>query len=491
MTTENLSTLKIHKLSQAQYERELEAGRIDESALYLTPDEDIDLSNYATKDELSKKADIAIIEELEEALESKIYTENDEPENAPDGSLWIDLDEEGASIEIPDIDLEGYATEEYVDNAVSSIPQPDFEATEGEAGYVLNRPGYRKVNKYLYAEVNTLDRGSYCLVDFNVTTGNYTDFLKYDDLVKDYNRKYDYYFYYEMISTSVIKINQKVRQRIKKLDDENCYFDLSTNPVTLMSFYIIHNRELLSDELKEKITNNGIWFIVDGEQARTKYKNFKFWEYIYTKFDELLIPDSVMFKRDMGDYATTDYVDDAVASVDVPDVDLTGYATEKYVDDAIAAIDIPSGGSGGIDLGDFRLITQFSTEEGVSNYEVTQDDNGNAFELDEMILMIDAQDSSDFGYHSFWINNVQPIYYAHSFKEKTEMTLFTKKGNRIYFIGACSSEGVNDDYSHMACNNRDFRNYGITKVVNGKMRYFKLARHTSTTGTFIVTILGR
>lgn len=39
MITENLSTLKIHKLTQAQYERELAAGRIDENALYLTPDE--------------------------------------------------------------------------------------------------------------------------------------------------------------------------------------------------------------------------------------------------------------------------------------------------------------------------------------------------------------------------------------------------------------------------------------------------------------------
>lgn len=41
MITENLSTLKIHKLTQAQYDRELEAGNIDESALYLTPEEEI------------------------------------------------------------------------------------------------------------------------------------------------------------------------------------------------------------------------------------------------------------------------------------------------------------------------------------------------------------------------------------------------------------------------------------------------------------------
>ena len=40
MNTENLSTLKINKLTQAQYDRELEAGRIDENALYLTPYEE-------------------------------------------------------------------------------------------------------------------------------------------------------------------------------------------------------------------------------------------------------------------------------------------------------------------------------------------------------------------------------------------------------------------------------------------------------------------
>jgi hypothetical protein len=53
LITENLSTLKIHKLSQTQYERELVAGRIDPNALYLTPDEEIDLSNYVTKEEMA------------------------------------------------------------------------------------------------------------------------------------------------------------------------------------------------------------------------------------------------------------------------------------------------------------------------------------------------------------------------------------------------------------------------------------------------------
>ena len=56
MITENLSTLKIHKLSQKQYERELENGNIDETALYLTPDQEIDLSPYATLEDIKDKA---------------------------------------------------------------------------------------------------------------------------------------------------------------------------------------------------------------------------------------------------------------------------------------------------------------------------------------------------------------------------------------------------------------------------------------------------
>ena len=52
MITQNLPTLKIHQLTKTQYERELAAGRIDPNAIYLTPDEAIDLSNYVTKEEL-------------------------------------------------------------------------------------------------------------------------------------------------------------------------------------------------------------------------------------------------------------------------------------------------------------------------------------------------------------------------------------------------------------------------------------------------------
>lgn len=48
MQTTNISTLKINKLTKAQYERERDAGNLDENALYLTPDDGLDASDIAS-----------------------------------------------------------------------------------------------------------------------------------------------------------------------------------------------------------------------------------------------------------------------------------------------------------------------------------------------------------------------------------------------------------------------------------------------------------
>lgn len=56
MITENVSTLKINKLTKAQYERELAAGRIDENALYLTPDNILSISEGGTNATTEKDA---------------------------------------------------------------------------------------------------------------------------------------------------------------------------------------------------------------------------------------------------------------------------------------------------------------------------------------------------------------------------------------------------------------------------------------------------
>lgn len=57
-STETLPTLKIHRLTQEEYDQELENGTLEENALYLTPDEEIDLSGYATVKDLETKASV-------------------------------------------------------------------------------------------------------------------------------------------------------------------------------------------------------------------------------------------------------------------------------------------------------------------------------------------------------------------------------------------------------------------------------------------------
>ena len=76
MITNNMSTLKIHKLTQEQYERELNAGRIDESAIYLTPYKEVDLSGYATQEQINLLS--SEIDKLKASVETWTFTLEDD-----------------------------------------------------------------------------------------------------------------------------------------------------------------------------------------------------------------------------------------------------------------------------------------------------------------------------------------------------------------------------------------------------------------------------
>ena len=98
MITENLSTLKIHKLTQAQYDRELAAGNIDENALYLTPDEGTtleDLGVTATVKELNYLHDLAGDRVLTTNPSGYVYASEIDPSAA--SSAYIRIGHYGSS----------------------------------------------------------------------------------------------------------------------------------------------------------------------------------------------------------------------------------------------------------------------------------------------------------------------------------------------------------------------------------------------------------
>ena len=105
MITENLSTLKIHKMSEAQYRRELAAGNIDATSLYLTPDEEIDLSGYAKLAQLDDKLD----KNLGSAENGKILSVNENGDIIPVDigektyKTFADLGLDDKTATIPDI----------------------------------------------------------------------------------------------------------------------------------------------------------------------------------------------------------------------------------------------------------------------------------------------------------------------------------------------------------------------------------------------------
>lgn len=119
---------------------------------------DIDLSNYVTKSELQAKLDA-----LDINIDLSSYATKEELTNAINS---IDLSSYALKTEIPTVpSLDGYATTEYVDNAVSNIPTTDLTdyATKEYVSTAINSiPAtdlsnyYTKAETYSKTEVDTL-----------------------------------------------------------------------------------------------------------------------------------------------------------------------------------------------------------------------------------------------------------------------------------------------------------------------------------------------
>lgn len=136
MITENLSTLRIHKLTQEQYNRAREAGQLEENAIYLTPDDASNPGGFATEEYVDEKiADLV--------LESAQADWNQEDESKPD---FIHN-----KPEIPSI--EGLATIEYVDSKFEEVDggsfdqvQADWNVTdEDDPAFIKNKPDLSQV----------------------------------------------------------------------------------------------------------------------------------------------------------------------------------------------------------------------------------------------------------------------------------------------------------------------------------------------------------
>lgn len=123
MITENLSTLKIHKLTQAQYDRELAAGNIDANALYLTPDEAKNIEIDTTLTQSGMAADAKIVGD----------TINEVIENKQSKPFYVTIVSNGDATGVSD-----YTYEEIVDYYSQGIPV--YCLLISDSGEILRMP---------------------------------------------------------------------------------------------------------------------------------------------------------------------------------------------------------------------------------------------------------------------------------------------------------------------------------------------------------------
>lgn len=164
MITQNLSTLKIHKLTQAQYERELEAGRIDENAIYLTPDEGADLSIYALKE------DIPDISNKVDKVEGKGLSTNDYTTTEKNKLAGIAA---GAEVNVqPDWSQNDETAPDYIKNRTHYV-YSDIALEEYVNGTTWYYDGYRgysfNSNTNLHKKAQEIhENGNYSLLQVKV-----------------------------------------------------------------------------------------------------------------------------------------------------------------------------------------------------------------------------------------------------------------------------------------------------------------------------------
>jgi hypothetical protein len=153
MKTENLSTLKINRLTQEQFDREKAAGRLEENALYLTPDNDSDSGVYVGSGEMPEDCNVQIdpdgdsytLEDLKG--ESGVYVGSGEmPEDCN-----VQIDPEGDSFTLEDLKGEpgvyvgpGDMPEDYnvqIDPDGDTFTLDELKGTDGKSAYEYAKEG--------------------------------------------------------------------------------------------------------------------------------------------------------------------------------------------------------------------------------------------------------------------------------------------------------------------------------------------------------------
>ena len=135
MKTENISTLKIQKLTKDQFQNGLENNILDDTSIYLTP---VEVKDYALKSDLNTKADL-IDNKIPEEQIPDIYLPK-EMVGSPNGVATLDAEGKVPLSQLPDNIGNGGGN-----NPITPDPQIQTDYNQNDdtqIDYIKNRPFY-------------------------------------------------------------------------------------------------------------------------------------------------------------------------------------------------------------------------------------------------------------------------------------------------------------------------------------------------------------
>lgn len=198
----------------------------------------------------------------------------------------------------------------------------------GAAGYTYKILGYKDNELHYESEiVEDVAPITYSISDLGDGTcdgmnvwfyGDVAQDLEVENIIQDI--KVDYVEWYKD-TTATLMAKQKTPMRVKT--KSNLEYAIANYDET--GAFIDKTDWIAGDEIDHSYA--------DGTYAniavRTKNEEKIFTADMLKDIEVQIIPD---------DYATVEYVDNAIANIDIPEVDFTGYATEDYVNTQIEAI---------------------------------------------------------------------------------------------------------------------------------------------------------
>lgn len=165
--------------------------------------------------------------------------------------------------------------------------------------------------------------------------------------------------------------------------------------------------------------------------------------------------------------------------------------TEMSVGDVIKVLAVDDNGiptAWGKEAGAWRTIAEITTTTDVGQYEITQDINGNSFELSEVIMSFHYEGTLQ-QYQLVYINGVN-VSFRHANNTLYQTLLLRKIGNSLYGLNTGASDKHISDMDNTMQGNGVYFNLfpNDEKITSIK---FGTYQNTSSSYAYTVTILGR